>query len=90
MALTSGVVAGYVAQSNPLDYRDKGSVVGVGGVASSIEAHLVGEEKEMEGLDAVGEIMVKGPAVVGGKSVQKLVEGVTVKFDGDNTVVLVG
>lgn len=88
-ALTSGVVAGYVAQSNTLDYRDKKDVVGIGAVASSIELHLAGDEAEMSKVDAVGELVVKGPAVVGPKGGKKVVEGVKARIDVDHSVVLV-
>lgn len=89
VALTSGVVAGYVAQSNALDYRDKEVHVSVGGPASSIELHLSGDEKEMGEVDGAGHLVAKGPAVVGAKGEKKVIEGVTAKFDKDNTVILV-
>lgn len=89
VALTSGAVAGYVAQSNALDYRDKKDVVNVGSVASSTELHLSGEEEQMSQVDGVGQLVAKGPAVVGPKGEKKVIEGVTAKFDVDNTIVLV-
>lgn len=89
VALTSGIVAGFVAQSNPLDYRDKKDVVSVGSVASSIELHLTGDEKHMEQVDGAGKLVAKGPAVVGAKGEKKVVDGATARFDVDNTIILV-
>ena len=88
LALTSGRVAGYVAQSGIFDYRDKGKVSCVGAVASSIELWLSAEESEMSKADGgVGNISVRGPAVVG-KDGEKVTLDVLARVDGDNTVVL--
>lgn len=89
VALTSGSVAGYVTQSNTLDYRDKQDAVSVGSVASSIELHLAGEEEQVSQLNGVGHLVAKGPAVVGTKGEKQVIEGVTARFDADNTVILV-
>lgn len=89
LALTAGPVAGYVAQTNALDYRDKGDVVCVGAPAASIELHLAGNEQEMEKLNGIGDLVVKGPAVIGGKAEKKVIEGLKASVDADNTLVLV-
>lgn len=46
-AMTSSAVAGAIAQTNILDYRDKGGKVCVGAPLSSVEVNLVGEEDIM-------------------------------------------
>lgn len=46
-ALTTPSVAGAVAQTNILDYRDKGSKSCVGAPLSSVEVHLAGDEEGM-------------------------------------------
>ena len=90
LALTTGQVAGYVAQTNVLDYRDKGALNCVGPVAASLELSLVGEEAEVGKTDGVGEVAVKGPSVVGRDLKEKVVlRGLKAMVDGDNTVVLV-
>lgn len=55
-ALTSGAVAGAVAQTNVLDYRNKGSVVNVGAPVTSVEVHLRGEDELMERERPVGKV----------------------------------
>lgn len=88
LALTSGRVAGYVAQSGIFDYRDKGSVSCVGAVASSVELWLSAEEDEMSKTDGgIGHICVKGPAVAG-KDGEKVTLNVLARVDGDNTIML--
>lgn len=87
LALTSGRVAGYVAQNGIFDYRDKGNVSCVGAVASSIELWLSGEEEEMGKTDGVGRVSVRGPAVAG-KDGEKVTLDVLARVDGDNTLVL--
>lgn len=89
LALTAGPVAGYVAQSNILDYRDKGSVVSVGAVASCIELHLTGDEKDMATVDGAGRLVVKGPAVAAAKGEKKVIDGLLARIGADNTVELV-
>jgi acyl-CoA synthetase (AMP-forming)/AMP-acid ligase II len=55
-ALTSGQVAGAVAQGNLHDYRDKGpKVVCVGAPAGSVEVKLVGEDDGVVGKGRGGE-----------------------------------
>lgn len=46
-ALTTPFVAGAIAQTNVLDYRDKGPRVCVGAPLSSVEVNLTGEEDVM-------------------------------------------
>ena len=46
-ALTAPRVAGALAQTHILDYRDKGSAVCVGAPLGSVEVHLTGEEEAM-------------------------------------------
>lgn len=93
LALTSGRVAGHVAQTNVLDYRDKGGVNCVGSVAASLELLLVGDESEMVKADGVGDLAVRGPSAVSEKGKQKektVLEGLKARIDVDNTVVLTG
>ncbi|KAK5101093.1 hypothetical protein LTS08_004699 [Lithohypha guttulata] len=90
LALTSARVAGYIAQTNILDYRDKLGVNCVGPVAASLEVCLVGEEDELAKSDGVGEVAVKGPGVAGREKGRVVLEGVRARVDLDNTVVLVG
>ncbi|KAJ4502467.1 hypothetical protein HRR78_008474 [Exophiala dermatitidis] len=85
-ALTTPLVAGAIAQTNILDYRDKGDrVVCVGAPLSSVEIHVSGDESEMDSHTPRGKITVKGPAVVGGK-ISLDVEG---QIDTDHTLLLV-
>lgn len=93
LALASGRVAGYVAQTDVLDYRDKGGVNCVGSVAASLELLLVGEENEMTKADGVGDLAVRGASAVREKGKEKektVLEGVKARIDVDNTVVLTG
>ena len=89
LALTTGRVGGFVAQTGIYDYRDKGGVSCVGCVASSLELWLVGEEEEMGKSNGAGRVSVRGPAVVGGRASDKVTLDVVGRVDGDNTVVLV-
>lgn len=85
-ALTTPLVAGAVAQTNILDYRDKGkNVVMVGPPLSSVEVHLEGEEDTVGTQKPSGRLAVKGPVVVGGG---KVVLDVVVRLDDDHTIIL--
>lgn len=66
LALTHGRVAGAVAQTNPLDYRDKGTVCCIGPLSPSLEGNLVAQEEYIvKNLGAAkGTLAVRGPAVV--------------------------
>ena len=88
LALTTGHVAGYVAQTNVFDYRDKGNACCVGSVAASLELNLGGDEEVMSTSDAAGTINVKGPAIVG-EGNKTTLAGIQARIDPDNTVVLV-
>jgi len=88
LALTTGRVAGYVAQTNVLDYRDKGDACCVGPVAASLELHLTGAEEEMSKVDGVGALTVKGPAVTGKDKDKVVLDHIRVRVDSDNTLVL--
>ncbi|KAK4947432.1 hypothetical protein LTR10_013800 [Elasticomyces elasticus] len=83
-ALTTPSVAGAIAQTNILDYRDKGSKVCVGAPLSSVEVNLTGEEDVMGSHDPKGVITVKGPAVVGGK----ITLDIESQIDEDHTLLL--
>lgn len=85
-ALTSPLIAGAVAQTNILDYRDKGrGVVCVGAPLSSVEINLEGEDEAVGSSTPSGKLSVKGPAVVGGG---KIPLDVTVRVDADHTLIL--
>lgn len=85
-ALTTPLVAGAVAQTNILDYRDKGrDVICYGAPLSSVEINLEGEEEVVGSSTPTGKLSVKGPAVVGGG---KVTLDVTVQIDKDHTLVL--
>ncbi|KAK5937221.1 hypothetical protein PMZ80_010521 [Knufia obscura] len=88
LALTTGRVAGYVAQTNVFDYRDKGDICCVGPVAASLELHLAGDEQEMSKADGVGILTVKGPAVTGKGKDKAVLDHIRAKVDSDNTLVL--
>lgn len=66
LALTHGRVAGAVAQTNPLDYRDKGTVCCIGPLSPSLEGNLIAQEEYLvKNLGAAkGTLAVRGPAVV--------------------------
>lgn len=55
-ALTTPFVAGAIAQTNILDYRDKSARVCVGAPLSSVEVHLNGEEDVMGSHDPKGPV----------------------------------
>jgi acyl-CoA synthetase (AMP-forming)/AMP-acid ligase II len=87
-ALTAPQVAGSLAQTNPLDYRVDTSAryAHFGAPLSSVEIKLV-EGKGIrilddEDADHVGEIVVRGPSVVGGQ----VNLGVLGKFGADSTL----
>lgn len=85
-ALTTPLVAGAVAQTNILDYRDKGrDVVCYGAPLSSVEINLEGEEDVVGTSTPKGKLSIKGPAVVGGG---KITLDLVVQIDKDHTVVL--
>lgn len=85
-ALTSPLVAGAVAQTNILDYRDKGrDVICYGAPLSSVEINLEGDEDVVGSSIPKGKLSVKGPAVVGGG---KVTLDITVQIDRDHTLVL--
>lgn len=85
-ALTTPLVAGAVAQTNILDYRDKGrDIVCYGAPLSSVEINLEGEEDVMGTSTPKGKLSIKGPAVVGGG---KITLDLVVQIDRDHTVVL--
>lgn len=85
-ALTTPLVAGAVAQTNILDYRDKGrDVVCYGAPLSSVEVNLEGDEEVVGGSTPQGKLTVKGPAVVGGG---KVTLDLVVQIDKDHTVIL--
>jgi hypothetical protein len=63
-ALTTPYVAGAVAQTNILDYRDKGLAVCVGPPLSSVEVNLSGEEKEMGSPNPKGTVRSCFPLAV--------------------------
>ncbi|EXJ70038.1 uncharacterized protein A1O5_07111 [Cladophialophora psammophila CBS 110553] len=86
-ALTSPSVAGAIAQTNIFDYRDKGlKVCCVGAPLSSVEVNLTGEEHVMGSRTPRGAtVMIKGPAVVGGKTT---LENVHMQIDDDYTLIL--
>lgn len=88
LALTTGRVAGYVAQTNVLDYRDKGDTCCVGPVAASLELHLSGAEEEMSKVDGIGALTVKGPAVTGRGKDKAVLDHIRARVDSDNTLVL--
>ncbi|KAK5233641.1 hypothetical protein LTR47_005264 [Exophiala xenobiotica] len=83
-ALTTPFVAGAVAQTNILDYRDKGKQVCVGAPMSSIELSLVGDEDVVGSHSPKGTVNIKGPAVVGGK----ISLDVQAQIDDDHTLLL--
>ncbi|EXJ93488.1 hypothetical protein A1O1_01880 [Capronia coronata CBS 617.96] len=83
-ALTTPLVAGAVAQTNILDYRDKGDNVCVGAPLSSVEISLSGDESAMDSHTPRGKITIKGPAVVGGTTTLDI-EG---QIDHDHTLLL--
>ncbi|KAK6384695.1 hypothetical protein LTS17_002258 [Exophiala oligosperma] len=83
-ALTAPFVAGAIAQTNILDYRDKGRQVCVGAPMSSVELSLAGEEDVMGTHTPKGTLNVKGPAVVGGK-INLDIQG---QIDDDHTLLL--
>lgn len=92
LALTAEEVAGAVAQSNVLDYRDKGEVCCVGPPVGSLEISLAGQESEMSKvLGAVGRLVVRGPAAVGNveKKEKVTLHGVQAKIDVDGTILLI-
>jgi hypothetical protein len=84
-ALSAKNVAGAVCQTNILDYRSKSGDAHFGPPLSSVEVCLMGEEADMALDEPRGRIVVKGPAVVGGKTGMELVGMV----GGDNTLSLV-
>ncbi|KIX09245.1 uncharacterized protein Z518_00324 [Rhinocladiella mackenziei CBS 650.93] len=84
-ALTTPSVAGAIAQTNILDYRDKGSKVCVGGPLSSVEVHLSGDEGVMGTHTPRGTITIKGPPVVSGKT---SLDNIEVQIDEDHTLLL--
>lgn len=57
-ALTSGKVAGAVAQTNLQDYRDKKASVCVGPPLGSVEVHLVGDEEVMTTPTPSGKVRI--------------------------------
>jgi len=70
-ALTASSVAGAVAQSNIYDYRhvDRPGHSHFGAPLSSVEVKLVDkDDNKVDGNTPSGEIVVSGPAVVGGES----------------------
>lgn len=70
-ALTASSVAGAVAQSNIYDYRhvDRPGHSHFGAPLSSVEVKLVDkDDSKVDGNTPSGEIVVSGPAVVGGES----------------------
>jgi len=88
LALTTGRVAGFVAQTNILDYRNKGHTCCVGTVAASLELHLTGPEEEMSKIDGVGALTVRGPAVTGKEKEKAVLDHLKGRVDRDNTLVL--
>ncbi|KAK6004428.1 hypothetical protein QM012_008290 [Aureobasidium pullulans] len=70
-ALTAPSVAGAVAQTNIYDYRhdDRPGHSHFGAPLSSVEIKLVDkDDSKVDGISPSGEIVVSGPAVVGGES----------------------
>jgi len=85
-ALTTPLVAGAVAQTNILDYRDKGrDVICYGAPLSSVEINLEGDEDVVGSTTPKGKLSVKGPAVVGGG---KVTLDLNVQVDRDHTLIL--
>ena len=63
-AATSGKVAGAVAQTNLMDYRDKKASVCVGPPLGSVEVSLVGEEEAMGGPTPSGKVCLMSSGAV--------------------------
>lgn len=86
LALTHGRVAGAVAQTNSLDYRDKGAVCCIGPLMSSLEGNLVAQEEYLvKNLGAAkGTLAVRGPAVVVASTTSSRA-GITSEKDDDST-----
>lgn len=103
-ALTSGRVAGAVAQTHLNDYRDKKASVCVGPPLGSVEVHMVGEEDGMGTPTPSGKVSYParghGCWKIGANDISQLVvKGPSVvggkveldtaaRIDGDNTLVL--
>ncbi|KAF2721136.1 AMP-extracellular domain-containing protein [Polychaeton citri CBS 116435] len=66
-ALTAAKVAGAITQSHIFDYRiETGAGAShFGGVLSSVEVKLTGDDSKLGGYEPVGDITVEGPAVSG-------------------------
>lgn len=75
MALTDPYVAGAVSQTNMLDYRQ---VHNLGPPLSSVEVKLNEvPERDIDGEEPQGKLVVTGPAVVGGETVVNTIMKVT-------------
>jgi len=60
-SLTAGSVAGAVAQTNILDYRDKGHSICVGPAVSSVEISVTGDESAMGVPQPRGKVRITHP-----------------------------
>jgi hypothetical protein len=73
-ALTDGRVAGAVAQTNIADFRNKKEVVCVGPPIGSVEVFLKGEEKDIQGSLAEGQVSLSSSSL-------KILENLLVLID---------